>query len=83
MLARARRYRADITPLLMNRPLFDQYGPANAVIEPVRAQDTTPAGLNDIEADFYRYLLVHDCGRLEQEFLPRNEVREALVNWIA
>lgn len=81
MLARARRYRADITPLLMNRPLFDQYGPANAVIEPVRAQDTTPVGLDDIEADFYRYLLVQDCGRLEQEFLPRNEVREALVNW--
>ncbi len=81
MLARARQYLPHLTPLLMSRPLFDQYAPQNAVPEPVIAQSHSPAGLTEEERQFYRYLISLERGRLEQEFLPADVVIEALDRW--
>lgn len=81
MLARARRHQPSITPLLMNRILFDTYASDCAVIEPVKAHNSPPEGLDHQEADLYRYLLAQERGRLEQEYLPRDEVRAALTGW--
>jgi len=33
------------------------------------------------EADFYRYLLVQERGRLEQEYLPKEQVERAIEQW--
>lgn len=82
MLAQARQYQPLLLPLLMNRPLFDQYAPQNAVPEPVTAQTDPPAGLTEEEAQFYRYLIGLERGRLEQEFLPAEEVFRALADWV-
>lgn len=83
MLARARCHQPDVTPLLMSQPLFDEYASDCAVIEPVTAQNTPPEGLSFSEAEFYRYLLTQEHGRLEQEYLPRDQVEAALANWMS
>lgn len=82
MLARARQYRPNLKALLMNRTLFDQHATLSAVSEPVIAQTTSPEGLTDAEAEFYTYLVNQQRGRLEQEFLPKEEVETALNEWI-
>lgn len=81
MLARARRCRPTLDVLLMNRALFEQYASHSAVPEPVKAQETIPAGLLNEEADFYRYLTRLPRGRLEQEFLPAEIVEDVLGRW--
>lgn len=81
MLARARLHQPNITALLMEQGLFDQYASASAVVEPVKAQAQVPEGLTLSEADFYRCLLGREKGRLEQEYLPGGVVREAVVDW--
>lgn len=80
MLARARHLQPDLTPLLMNHPLFEQYAD-QAVAEPTQAGSEPPQGLTADEAAFYRYLQERGCGRLEQEFLPADAVGEALTEW--
>jgi hypothetical protein len=81
MLARAKRYRPGLTPLLMNRSLFDAYASRSAVIEPVIAGSAPPEGLDYLEVELYQHLLVQERGRLEQEYLPRDTVQAALINW--
>ncbi|UXY54895.1 Wadjet anti-phage system protein JetD domain-containing protein [Pseudomonas tohonis] len=81
MLARARAHQPHLAALLMKRELFDHYAPGSAVIEPITAQSSVPLGLDHEEAAFYQHLLSRDRGRLEQEYLPQHEVREALVTW--
>ena len=51
------------------------------VVEPVKAQDSAPDGLQPDEADLYRYLLTRECGRLEQEYLPRDQVERIMTAW--
>ncbi|NJA08323.1 hypothetical protein HC024_21725 [Methylococcaceae bacterium WWC4] len=82
MLSRARQYRSTISPLLMTQALFDRYSSDSAVHEPVVAQSTSPEGLTEYEAIFYQYLLSQERGRLEQEYLPKHEVENALNVWI-
>ena len=82
MLGRARQYRPSIQALLMDRDVFDQYAPANAVTEPTKAQDDVPDGLLFDEADLYRHLLLHERGRLEQEYLPKARVEAAVAAWV-
>ncbi len=83
MLARARRHQPKIAALLMERALYDRYAPVSAVTEPTAAQESAPNGLLSHEADFYRYLLAQDRGRLEQEYLPRETVEQAVIEWAA
>lgn len=81
MLARARQYQPAIQALLMKRPLFDRYESTSAVVEPVKVLDSVPDGLQPGEADFYRYLLERERGRLEQEYLPKDQVEKAITAW--
>lgn len=67
----------------MEQTLFERYSPINAVAEPTKAQSVVPDGLLPDEADFYRYLLAQQRGRLEQEYLPRTEVEQSIVEWIS
>lgn len=81
MLARARQYCPNITPLLMTQTLFNDYALDNAVPEPTVAQTEPPTVLSENEAEFYVHLLNQDRGRLEQEYLPQSVVQCALASW--
>ncbi|WP_284455329.1 DUF3322 domain-containing protein [Alloalcanivorax xenomutans] len=81
MLAEARRYQPDLTPLMMDRAIFDRYEKERAVVEVSIAGDQAPAGLTDAETAFYLYLIARDRGRLEQEYLPDTEVLRSLSVW--
>ncbi len=81
MLAAVRRAVPRLTPILMDRQCFDQYAENLAVIEPVTAGESEPAGLTASETVFYRYLLLHERGRLEQEFVPSAAVHAAFWRW--
>ena len=81
MLARARLHQPTVEALLMERELFEQHSPVSAVLEPTKALDSAPPGLLADEADFYRYLLVQERGRLEQEYLPKEQVERAIEQW--
>ncbi|BAK87166.1 hypothetical protein PA39016_004130035 [Pseudomonas aeruginosa 39016] len=81
MLARARLHQPAVEALLMEQELFEQYSPVSAVVEPTKALDSAPPGLLADEADFYRYLLVQERGRLEQEYLPKEQVERAIEQW--
>ncbi|HKS12564.1 MAG TPA: Wadjet anti-phage system protein JetD domain-containing protein [Pseudomonas sp.] len=81
MLGRARLYQPTIKTLLMDQHLFDQYESGSAVVEPSKAQASVPEGLSLCEAALYRYLRVKPRGRLEQEYLPRETVHKAVLEW--
>lgn len=81
MLARARLHQPAVEALLMERELFDEHSPGNAVVELAKALESIPPGLLTDEADFYRYLLVQERGRLEQEYLPKVQVELAIRKW--
>ncbi len=81
MLARARLHQPAVQALLMERELFEQHSPGNAVVEPTKAPEPAPPNLLADEADFYRYLLVQERGRLEQEYLPKVQVERAIEQW--
>ena len=40
-------------------------------------------GLLPEEAEFYSYLLTQERGRLEQEFVPAEQVSRAIRTWLA
>lgn len=81
MLARVRLHQPAAEALLMERELFEQHSLGNAVVEPTKALESAPPGLLADEADFYRYLLVQERGRLEQEYLPKVQVESAIRQW--
>lgn len=82
MLARAREKNAKVDPLLMTEDVYDRHQLNSAVPEPVRAQETPPAGLTSSEAALYMRLVESAKGRLEQEFIPGEEVKAALRAWL-
>lgn len=81
MLARARLHRPAVAALLMERALFEQHSSRSAVIEPTKALESAPPGLLADEAAFYQYLLAQERGRLEQEYLPKEQVEQSICNW--
>ena len=82
MLARARSYLPQLTPLLMNREVFLKIAPESAVEEPQTAQPSAPGGLSQREKKLYDLLLQSERGRLEQEFLPPDIVHDAMLDWL-
>ena len=82
MLARARQHRSQLTALLMDRQTFQQHTAANAVTEAVGAGEKPPDALDEEEQNLYRDLLTYKRGRLEQEYLPVELVREVLEGWV-
>jgi hypothetical protein len=83
MLARARVKHIKVTSLLMSEDVYDAHKSRSAVREPVRAQDTPPAGLTSDEAALFVRLVASQKGRLEQEFIPRQEVWAVLERWVS
>lgn len=81
MLARARLHRPAVAALLMERALFEQHSSKSAVIEPTKALASAPPGLLADEVAFYQYLLAQERGRLEQEYLPKEQVEQAICRW--
>ena len=81
MLARARLHQPAVEALLMEQELFEQHSQGNTVVEPAKALESAAPGLLADEADFYRYLLVQERGRLEQEYLPKAQVELAIRKW--
>jgi hypothetical protein len=81
MLARARLYQPHMTALLMSAEIFDAYSPGSGVAETGRASEVVPRTLTTAEQVLYARLRADERGRLEQEFLPANVVRAALVQW--
>jgi len=79
MLARARQVRPDIRAVMMDQTTFERYSGESAVIEPVHAQEQPPEGLTPAETALYQFLMQQEKGRLEQEYLPKNTVRDWLV----
>lgn len=71
-----------LVPLLMNEAIFDTFRHL-AVREPVAAGADSPAGLTNDESQLYLRLLQESRGRLEQEFLPSAEVRQAILDWVS
>lgn len=81
MLARARLHQPAVEALLMEQELSEQHSPVSAVVEPTKALESAPLGLLADKADFYRYLLVQERGRLEQEYLPKVQVERTIEQW--
>jgi hypothetical protein len=81
MLARARSHQTHVVPLLMTRAVFDAYAGDSAVPEPVAAGAAVPECLTSDEQALFAYLRNEPRGRLEQEFIPTNAVRDALRVW--
>lgn len=81
ILANARSKQPHLTALLMNQILFDKYAEKLAVNEPQTADTQPPSELTNDEKLFYLKLYAANKGRLEQEFLPENEVRKTLLEW--
>jgi len=81
MLATARGFRPELQALLMTRDIFDAHAALSAVAEPSPAAESPPIGLTTAESVLYRHLRSLERGRLEQEFLPADQVSDALATW--
>ena len=81
MLARAREQRPFLTALLMGESLYSNYKSQSAVKEPKIANKVPPAQLNEQEKRLYLRLVDEDKGRLEQEFIPRQVVKNEILKW--
>ncbi len=82
MLAQARNYQPDLTPLLMSKNIFELHGNNKVVVEaePIRA---LPAkGLTESELQLFSFLLLQEKGRLEQEFIAKESVVQAIRQWV-
>lgn len=82
MLATARQYQPALTALLMTRNLFDSLAERHAVKEPTPIPIQTEMRLLQDEASLYRTLLTSACGRLEQEFIPAEQVMQVVRDWV-
>jgi len=80
MLSIARNLQPDLTALLMDSEAFEN-NQHHAVTEPQTAGQEIPQNLNTAEATLYRKLLQLEKGRLEQEFIEKTTVQNAIKNW--
>ncbi len=81
MLARARQALPTITPLMMSEAHFKAFYRDCAVSEPVHAE-LPSSGLTEHEVAFFHFLKAQPQGRLEQEYLPAQDVQRELVGWL-
>ncbi|WP_440465735.1 Wadjet anti-phage system protein JetD domain-containing protein [Pseudomonas sp. YH-1] len=82
MLGRSRELCPNVSALLMSKDIYELYAPGSAVEEPVTAQVSPPCGLQADERNLYSYLLGLGKGRLEQEYIPKNEVGAEVGRWM-
>jgi len=81
MLSTARNHLPTLAPLMMEMAVYERYGSQSAVVEPETAGLTPPADLTVDEIELYGYLCDQEKGRLEQEFLPVDYVRQRVEHW--
>ncbi len=81
MLARARRALPAINSLMMREAHFKAFCRDCAVPEPVHAELPT-SGLTEHEVAFFHFLKAQPQGRLEQEYLPAQDVQRELLGWL-
>ena len=81
MLARARQALPTITPLMMSEAHFKAFCRDCAVPEPVQAE-LPSSGLTEHEVAFFHLLKAQPQGRLEQEYLPSQDVQRELLGWL-
>lgn len=77
MLSRARENQPGMRSILMSHTVYDS-NKHHAVSEPVKAQDRSPPNLTIEEKVLYERLVTSDNGRLEQEFISADQVKDAL-----
>ncbi|MCB2385031.1 DUF3322 domain-containing protein [Thalassolituus alkanivorans] len=77
MLSRAREAQPGLRSILMNPAVYDS-NKDHAVSEPVKAQDSSPPNLTTEEKVLYERLVNSDKGRLEQEFISEDLIKDAL-----
>jgi hypothetical protein len=65
---------------MMTCEIFERFADL-AVPEPVIADTELPTALSESERGLYRDLLKRPRGRLEQEFLPEELSRAAILIW--
>jgi hypothetical protein len=80
MLASARQILPSITALLMRQEVYDSMQD-RAVVEPTLYAPQHPDGLTHEECALYSFLVNCPRGRLEQEFIPLEQVHEAVIRW--
>ncbi len=79
-LATARSSMPHLTALMMTSGVFNEHAHA-AVAEPMSADPEVPDGLIGAERALYERLAQESRGRLEQEFLPAELVRDVIMRW--
>jgi len=72
----------NVNVLLMDTETYEEHHD-HAVAEPTTAGEEPPGSLASPEQALYRRLLTESRGRLEQEFLPRGLVHDAIRSWLA
>ena len=82
LLASARSMIPELTALLMTWSDFKKYADTHAVAESVIAHPSPPDALTTCEKTLYLHLLTCERGRLEQEFISRENVAVALAAWM-
>jgi hypothetical protein len=81
-LSRARGLLPRTAVLLMDSKTFEDHRD-RAVPEPITASPDPAESLTPAEQALYRRLLTESRGRLEQEYLPRGLVHDAIHSWLA
>ncbi|MBL3598428.1 MAG: hypothetical protein JMN25_01005 [gamma proteobacterium endosymbiont of Lamellibrachia anaximandri] len=81
MLASARSYQPALTPVLMDEETFEHCNKEKAVAEPVTAGESIPSKLTEQEKALYLRLCRSEKGRLEQEFVPDDLVKNEIARW--
>lgn len=82
MLAQARNYQPGLTPLLMSKNSFELHGNNKAVVEVEPMRSLPDRGLTESEVQLFSFLLVQEKGRLEQEFIAKEFVVQAIRQWV-
>jgi hypothetical protein len=79
-LSKARQAIEHLDALMMTAEVYLRFA-GSAVREPVVASSEPPSFLRQAEQSLYRLLVGETHGRLEQEFLPEEFVRETIISW--
>jgi len=80
MLAAAREFQPHLSALLMTREVLAAH--AHAVVEEdQRASELPPANLDAAAQELYKFLWASQKGRLEQEYVSPDTVKDALIRW--
>lgn len=81
MLATARQHLPQLIPLMMDHATYDRFARDFAVHEAHRAPKFRPENLLSGELALLQKIAASEKGRVEQEFLPREYVHEAIAAW--